>query len=137
MSASASRHSPVVVVGFDDSSDAFGALAYAVARADRRGLVVVVHARESPADAPRPDDGAAGVALVARLPLPYGLRCSPVLRAGPAASVLAEVAAEFEADEIAVGRRGATHPHRGVGRVPLALLARTERPVVVVAAGAP
>jgi nucleotide-binding universal stress UspA family protein len=123
-----------VVVGFDDSSDAFGALAYAVARADRRGLVVVVQASEDPAHTPRADEGAA---LVARLPLPYGLRCSPVLRAGAAAQVLAEVAAEFEADEIAVGRRGATRPHRGVGRVPLALLARTERPVVVVPAGAP
>jgi nucleotide-binding universal stress UspA family protein len=127
MSASGSRHSPVVVVGFDESPGALSALAYAVARAKRRGQIVVVQASPDPLALPT-----AARALVERLPLPYGMRCSPVVRAGSPASVLAEVATEFDADEIAVGRHGSDGRRQGLGTVPPALLGQTERPVVVV-----
>jgi nucleotide-binding universal stress UspA family protein len=132
---------PVVVVGYDGSVASHSAVGYAIRRAGRTGRVVAVHACGPGrwafgAGHSERDHRSAGAALLAGLAerMPKGVSLEPILTDGPVPKALVDAAREHRADEIVVGVHGRDARERGLGGVPLALLALADLPVVVVPA---
>jgi len=97
-----------IVVGYDGTDPSRSAVAYAARRVGKAGKVVVVHVPRSPAP---PSETMRGKVLDALL-----IQLGDVLRdtdfdleivAGRPATAIASIAKERNADEIAVGARGA------------------------------
>ena len=133
---------PCIVVGYDGSTAARGALAWALEHAGPEGKVVVVHAFEPPHDwSGHPsydrilhEHRARGQALLDELP--EDSRIEQELLGGRPADAIARVALTHHAEEIAVGSRGFGPLRAALGSVSHELLHRADRPVVVVPNGA-
>ncbi|MGQ5635925.1 MULTISPECIES: universal stress protein [unclassified Streptomyces] len=140
----AAGRSGTVVVGVDDAPDAWSALDWAAAEAERGGDALrILHAVDAGAEPTGPADEAdphvqAGVALLddaqARVAAARpGLAADAVLARGHPAEALIEAARDAGARLVVVGTRG-----RGgftgllLGSVGLRLAAHTDRPVAVV-----
>lgn len=127
-----------IVVGYDGSEAARGALEWALDRAGPEGKVVVVYAFEPPRDwvgDPHYDrilheHRARGQALLDELP--EDTRIEHDLLPGRPAEAIVTVAATHDAEEIVVGSRGFGALRAALGSVSHELLQRTDRPVVVV-----
>ena len=133
-----------LVIGYDGSRSSRNALAYALDRAGRDGLVVLVHSY-GPGGAwfgapsfhdSKSDYEAAGRALVAELELPEEPRVEIELTQGAPAECLLRAARKWNAHEIVTGSRGYFPLHSGLGSVSLALLKSADRPVVIIPARA-
>ena len=132
---------PSIVVGYDGSKAARGALEWALERAGPDGKVVVVHAFEPPHDwAGYPhydrivhEHRSRGQALLDELP--EDPRIEKSLLGGRPAEAIVAVAATHDAKEIAVGSRGFGPLRAAVGSVSHELLQRADRPVVVIPTG--
>jgi nucleotide-binding universal stress UspA family protein len=132
-----------VVVGYDGSDFARGALDYARERAGETGSsLIAVHAYDAPPDwLGRPyyqraldDRQARGRELLAELEeqLGSGARVETDLIEGPPAEALTRAAQARDAEEIVVGSRGLGGVRAAVGSVSYALLHEADCPVVVV-----
>lgn len=132
--------SPTVVVGYDGSDPAEGALAYATRRAGPQGRIVVVHAVD-----PRPELGERGGSrrvleqelergrrLLGDLPAANRERLETRVLEGPTAEALVHVAREVGAAKLAVGSRRLGRFRAALGSVCHALLKRADRPFAVV-----
>ena len=127
-----------IVVGYDGSKAARGALAWALEHAGPEGKIVVVHAFEPPHDwvgDPRydrmlHDHQARGQALLDELP--DDPRIEQNLLAGRPAEAIVTVAGTHDAEAIAVGSRGFGPLRAALGSVSHELLQRADRPVVVI-----
>ncbi len=137
----ANDDSPVrrILVGVDRSRGARVAVEHAARRAGRRGCVIVAHVMPPLSDAisravSELDDErrAAGQQLVDRLAADSGVDTETRVVDGAPAERLAELAREADAGEIVVGSRGMGRFAAALGSVSHALLARADRPVVVV-----
>ena len=132
----------VFVVGYDGSVASESALRYASEHAGRSGHVVVVHAcgpgrwgfGVGMYEHAGHDYDATGAALLTRMAdrMPEGVSFETVLSEAPVAKALVDAAREHKADEVVVGVHGWDPSERGLGGVPLALLAHADLPVVVV-----
>ena len=128
-----------LVVGYDGSLAARGALEWATGHAGDAG-VVVVHAFEPPHDwlgHPSYDrvlyeHRARGETLLEELS--EDPRIETELLAGPPAEAIVRVAAARDADEIVVGSRGFGTARAILGSVSHKLLQLADRPVVVIPA---
>jgi nucleotide-binding universal stress UspA family protein len=135
-----------IVVGYDGSAAARGALLFAARQAQAGGRVFVVHAYELPPHllgSPNYDRILAerrgrGEALLRDLPLQGDELAGPEyeteLVGGPPAEAIANVARTRHADEIVVGARGLCLVRALLGTVSHELLHIADRPVVVIPA---
>ena len=129
---------PCIVVGYDGSETARGALEYALARAGADGTVIVAHAFEPPHDwlgyanydGVVAEHRARGQALLDELPTAASIEAD--LLAGSPAEAIAQVASARNADEIVVGSRGYGPVRAALGSVSHELLRLADRPVVVI-----
>ena len=134
-----------VVVGYDGSPEAEGALACALDRAGRTGRVIVVNAtRDQPDALDRPSvepllhdrlrEGHALVHLVflERSDVWDTVAQTEVIENTPVAALL-EVARRHDADEIVVGHRDRNRLRALSGSVAVGLIEADDRPVIVVA----
>jgi nucleotide-binding universal stress UspA family protein len=137
-----------VIVGYDGSPAARGAMTYAARRAARGGRVVAVHAVE-PArewlEGPHSHRAAAGHRAEGRellrslelLRSAHGERSDrdeTVQVEGPPARAIVAAATERDADEIVIGSRGFGRLRGALGSVSHAVLREADRPVVVIPA---
>ncbi|QEC49841.1 universal stress protein [Baekduia soli] len=138
------RPGPTIVVGWDGSDAARGALRTAT-RLARDGRVIVVHAHEAAAphvtsrwrELLQADGARRSLLLLAEIPAASDadlelVRIEARSLDGPPADALLRTAREDGADAIAVGSRGLGAGPGAVGSVSAALLASTDRPVLVV-----
>lgn len=134
---------PYLVVGYDSSPQARLAVALAVQRAARRGVVHIVHAYPSTphlseiiSDAPAADHRRDAEALLDGLVLSsdelLNSRFETEVAEGSPVEVLLRIANEHDADEIVVGTRGVGRIHGLLGSVAHELLAKSARPVLVI-----
>ncbi|MGZ4188127.1 MAG: universal stress protein [Solirubrobacteraceae bacterium] len=139
---------PTIVVGYDGSDAARGALLFAARQAGRAGRVFVVHAYELPPDflgSPNCDRLLSerrghGEALLRAVPFEgeelAGPEYETELIGGPPAEVIVQVARARHADEIVVGARGLGRVRVMLGSVSHELLHIADRPVVGIPAAA-
>jgi nucleotide-binding universal stress UspA family protein len=136
-------HNRVTVVGFDGSEHARRALAYAFeAGAGGDGRTIAVYAYQAPPEwigapyygASVEDHRAHGRAVLDALDPDSKLTglLERELVEAPAATALADVAEQHDADEIVVGARGVGRLQAALGSTSHALLHEAQRPVVVV-----
>jgi nucleotide-binding universal stress UspA family protein len=134
---------PYLVVGYDGSPQARAAVALAVRRAAHSGVVHIVHAcpttpqlLETTVVASAIDHRREGHALLDGLLVSNDelLSCQfeTELVEGSPADALVRIAAEHDADEIVVGSRGVGRIHGLLSSVAHGLLAKSDRPVLVV-----
>jgi nucleotide-binding universal stress UspA family protein len=122
-----------IVVGYDGTDPSRSAVAYAARRVGKDGKVVVVHVSRSPVPSSETMRGQVFDALL--------IQSGDVLRdtdfdleivAGRPATAIASIAKERNADEIAVGARGARPGQRLPDSVSHELRQIADRPVVVI-----
>ena len=135
---------PCIIAGYDGSAASCAALSLAVARAQRGGRVVIVHAFDPPDGRydslgyQRQLDAALGRArtLMAHLPEEVpglgSIDWATEVLAGPAAKAIARVADVEHASEILVGSRGLGRARALLGSVAHGVIRRAQCPVTVV-----
>lgn len=144
------RRAPSVVVGYDGSDAARAAVRQAVARAGKKGKVLVLHSVGAPtqpwvvagAEFLLEDPEEHGRAMLDALLMEDGALAATdvdvelrVAHGDPAKAIVA-AARELDAAEIVVGTRGAGRIGSLLGSVAQGVLHRADRPVVVIPANA-
>lgn len=139
------RPAPCIVVGYDGSESSRAAVRFAAARAGSAGKVVVVLSLSASAD-PWP---IAGPANLLENPVEHGeamldalmmeeaealadTDCETHVAHGDPARAIVDMAAARDADEIAIGTRGAGRVGSLLGSVAQSVLHHADRPVVVI-----
>ena len=141
------RRVPCIVVGYDGSEPARSAVKHAAARAGGAGKVVIVFAAVRPSAVADPeflieDPVEHGQAVLDELLMEEAELLTETgdfaleVASGNPADVIVAAAVAHDADEIAIGTRGAGRISSLLGSVAHDVLHRADRPVLVVPKGA-